>query len=205
MSMADRAAAARAVLTSLMADRYDPDLILTGQGLDPAEIAQRVEIDDWNETSFDLLGYSIIQAFGEKPLCLPLMPKQEARARRLILDAVLSRGEVTLVRDDGITFYDLDNPDPPQKFRCQMAVAQGDGGPVMAGLYFKSSLFVETRHRGKGVGSDLVVEHIIANGGASIWAHELCLYSPGGAAAHRKAFGKLELLAEMEPDESPDP
>ena len=191
--MPDRAAVASDIITSLMADRYDPDLILTGPGLSPKEIAQKVEIDEWNETSFDLIGYSIVKAFGEEPLCLPLMPQQEAHARRLILDAVLSLGKVTFVRDDGVTFYDLENPGQHQRFRCQMAVVKGVKGPVMAGLYFRSSLFVEKRYRGREIGSDLVVEHILANGGASIWAHELCLYSPGGAAAHRKAFGKLEL------------
>lgn len=168
--------------------------MLTGPGLTPADIEDRLEIDPDLTTQLTSICECFRDDFKETPKTLT--EEDCARLTQKMTYHALAHGEKLRVRDDGIAFYAVTAPDDQSWVIGQIAIAHTDGcAPAFAGIYYHTSLYVSETHRGKGIGSDLVVEHVLHNGGVLNWDLDSCGYSPGGAAAHIRAFAKIEAIA----------
>lgn len=62
------------------------------------------------------------------------------------------------------------------------------GGTTIAGAYVGCDLAVGLAHRGRGLGSELVLEYAMRNGWLPTWDLDAAAYSPEGEAAHRAAW-----------------
>ncbi len=201
--MQNRTEAAKAFLTDLMRDGHDPETILTGPGLSDEERAERIDIDPVMETRLESLCADLREEFGKPPLVREVNARECGNALRLVLYHTLSKGTRLHEREDGISYWDAPMVGGYDGSFGQVAIAKTDEGlPEVAGIYYHTALFVMPEHRGKGIGSDLVVEHVLHNGGVLNWDLDSCAYSPGGAAAHVGAVKKLEAIAGLAPETS---
>ena len=194
-SSSERHARALDFLEGLSAADDDPRRILVGPDVPPEEIADRLEIHPlfrgWPQDAFNNLA-------EEAGLALRWRLRDGEQAVSALLAAlaqhILNRGQVLWQRPDGITFWSLPDRDYPDLSIAQAAITSG-GTPVLAGIYHGPSLRVFHGHTGRGIGSDLVVEHVLEHGRLLNWDLDSCAYSPAGEAAHLAALRKLEDLA----------
>lgn len=196
MSPADRSAAAYAFLHALRADGDEESAILTGPGLSPDERDARLDIAPDMETQLTDLCGSIMDdlRIGSGRYVSDL--KACAKIKQRAADHALRAGEQLSVRADGITLHTLTSPDDATWVIGQIALdCANPSGPVFAGIYLGTSLYVDPHYRERGIGSDLVVEHVLHNGSILNWELDSCAYSPGGARAHIRALSKLDALA----------
>lgn len=199
--MTGRADTARAIVDALSQGGQDERRMLTGGGLSPAEMEARITIDGAAEPSPANLAREIFAALGMRGPDRPLGPKDFDVADLALMREAVTRGSVLREREDGVTFYAVPDREDPEWVIAQVAVvSDGSGHRALAGAYYHTSLFVNEEFRGRGIGSDLVVEHVLQNGGALTWEAATCDYSPGGAAAHMAALRKLESVAASEPE-----
>lgn len=201
MSRSERAAE---ILSAMMTNGEEDWHILVGPDVGEKDLDERLDIHPLMETSVA----SIVSALADDfRIALPA-GRVSGETGREVLGAVLrhvvDKGEILRERDDGITLYACPSPDTAGWVIAQIAVGNGvSGDPEIAGIYHHTSLLVLDDFRGRGIGSDLVVEHVLENGGVLNWDLDCCSYSPGGAAAHLAALRKLEELArEMSPEPS---
>ena len=197
-----RAAAARDLVTPLMTGGHHGNRMLAGPHCPEDDFEDRINIDDLSEPRLDFMGADIMEEFGMTPPKARLDRKGLEDLSRMLI-ARAREGEPLSVRGDGIAFYAISPSDEPDWVVAQIAVGKDeDGAETLAGIYYHTSLLVDECFRGQGVGTGLVVEHMLANKGMLIWESSSCDYSPGGAATH---LAGLRVLMEMAGIEAPEP
>ena len=192
----ERQALALSFLAGLSGEEDDPRRILVGPG---ALIEERLEIDrmfrGWPQDAFNNLA-------EEMRLTLRWRFRDQDGVGRGLRSAIarhiLCHGTALWQRPDGISFWSVPDPDYPMLPIAQVAICDGGGTPVLAGIYHGPSLRVFADFCGRGIGSDLVVEHVLANQGLLNWDLDSCAYSPEGEVAHLAGLRKLRALARVE-------
>ena len=196
----DRREAAREALNALMAISDEDERILCGPDVSADEIGEAVHVDRAMATQAHYFSGDLLEAVcGEK-----MRPGETGvdEAFRRVVSRVLAQVPAVHARPDDVRFYQAPGHDG-MGVAAQVAIDHASDPPQFAGAYLGSSLYVAPAMRGRGIGSDLVVEQVLEAGELHVWWHDTPSFSPEGEAAHLSAIGKLRLLAGA--DSAPEP
>ena len=184
----ERNDAAATALSDLFAIDDNNERILVGPDAGEDEFEDAIDVDDAYAGVMDYMAHDILSALtGEK-----VSPPSDRAGVSVLCDRIAAHVAENVSpswdRGDGTFLYCTEDAG-------QIAVDLSNERPAFAGIYFGSALYVGQDHRGKGIGSDLVIEQLLDRGSLAVWSLDTCAFSLNGEKAHLSALRKLREMA----------